>query len=229
MRIHYLQHVPFEGLGSIETWATDRGYTLCVTRLYQDDPLPNPAAFDWLIVLGGPMNIYEEDRYPWLRREKEFIGKAIGADKVVIGICLGAQLLADVLGGRVEKNREKEIGWFPVQLTATARTFPPFANLPQEFMAFHWHGDTFTIPPNCTLLASSAGCLHQAFSYGNKVLGLQFHLESTPNSVQALVNNCSDELVPGKYIQSPPEMMGHTDRFRAINRIMAQILSQLAS
>ncbi|MFN3360242.1 MAG: type 1 glutamine amidotransferase [Pseudanabaenaceae cyanobacterium] len=228
MRIHYLQHVPFEGPASIAQWATDRGYSLSATQLYQGETLPNVAAFDWLIVLGGPMNIYEEALYPWLKVEKQFIGEAIGAGKVVIGICLGAQLLAAVLGGKVEKNQQKEIGWFPVQLTSEARWFSPFADLPPEFMAFHWHGDTFSIPPACTWLASSAGCRNQAFSYGHKVLGLQFHLESTPAAVQALIENCGEELVPGQYIQSPPEMLGQPDRFTAINAIMGQILSRLA-
>ena len=114
MKIHYLQHVPFEGLGSIESALKEGGHSISVTRLFSDDPLPDISAFDWLIVMGGPMGIKDEDEYSWLRTEKEFIKKTIQTGKVVLGICLGAQLIAEVLGARVYKNKYREIGWFDI-------------------------------------------------------------------------------------------------------------------
>jgi GMP synthase-like glutamine amidotransferase len=143
MKIHYLQHVPFEDLANIESWARSRDHDLSKTLLFAGDSLPRMPDFDWLIIMGGPMNIHEEDRYPWLAKEKEFIHQAIASDKIVLGICLGAQLMADVLGGKVRKNVHREIGWFPVKLMPESRASPIFRVLPEEFMALHWHGDTF--------------------------------------------------------------------------------------
>jgi len=117
MRIHYLQHVPFEDLANIESWAKDRSHDLSRTLLFQEESPPKLNEFDWLIIMGGPMNIYEHDKYPWLVKEKEFIRQAIEEDKIVLGICLGDQLMADVLGGKVHRNDHREIGWFPVKLT----------------------------------------------------------------------------------------------------------------
>lgn len=99
-RIHYLQHVPFEGIGYIETWARENNYRLTATRFYQDDTLPEISTVDWVVVLGGPMGVYDENKYPWLAKEKQWLKGAIDSGKIVIGICLGAQLIAEILGGR---------------------------------------------------------------------------------------------------------------------------------
>ncbi len=146
MRIHSFEHVPFEDLAQIGVWAENQGYKLSRTRFYANEQLPALSELDWLVVMGGPMNIYEEDRYPWLAQEKAFIGEAISQGKLVLGICLGAQLIADVLGGPVSRNQYKEIGWLPVSLRAAASSSPLFHNFPSEFIAFHWHGDTFAAP-----------------------------------------------------------------------------------
>ncbi len=130
MRLHSLEHVPFEDLAEIGVWAENKGYNLSRTRFYVNDQLPALSEIDWLVVMGGPMNIYEEDRYPWLTREKAFIADAISQRKLVLGICLGAQLIADVLGGPVSQNQFKEIGWLPVRLSAAASSSPLFHNLP---------------------------------------------------------------------------------------------------
>jgi GMP synthase-like glutamine amidotransferase len=227
MKIHYLQHVPFEGLGSIEPWIVDRNYSLSATRFYASDPLPNIEDIDWLIVMGGSMNIYEDDRYPWLTEEKRFIDRAIKQNKIVIGICLGAQLIADVLGAKVYAGQYKEIGWLPIELTAMAKNTAVFNSLPQQLMAFHWHGDTFDLPAGAIHLARSEACQNQAFVYNEKVLGLQFHLESTKDSVQQIVNNCADELVEGKYIQKSAEMLLRNANFSTIDRAMNGILNNL--
>lgn len=227
MRIHYFQHVPFEGLGSIETWAGANRHPLTATRFYQSDPLPRIDDIDWLIVMGGPMGVYDEDQYAWLVAEKRLIEQAITRDQVVIGICLGAQLIADVLGARVYPNRVKEIGWFPIELTETGRRSPLFDFLPITLHVFHWHGDTFDLPPGAVHIAQSEACQHQAFVYRERVIGLQFHLESTPAGVEDMLRNCSGDLVAGRYIQSPQQMLQPRENFGRINEAMREILGRL--
>jgi GMP synthase-like glutamine amidotransferase len=226
MRIHYLQHVPFEDLANIESWARSRGHALTRTLLFQDESLPKMEDFDWLIIMGGPMNIYEHDKYPWLVKEMEFIKQAIAGDKIVLGICLGAQLMADVLGGKVRKNEVREIGWFPVTLTAEGRASRIFGILPERFVAIHWHGDTFAIPPKATRTAESEACKNQAFELG-KAIGLQFHLESSMDSIDHLIQNCADELTDGRYVQRPKELLAHLDRFPEIRGLMEAFLDNM--
>lgn len=227
MKIHYLQHVPFETPASIETWALEHKHDLSATRFYADESLPLVEDIDWLVVMGGPMNIYEESQYTWLTQEKRFIEQAITANKTVIGICLGSQLIADVLGSQVYRGEYKEIGWFPIQLTKEAQNSTLFGRLPQRFTVFHWHGDTFDLPPGATRLAYSEVCKNQAFIYNQRVLGLQFHLESTQESVSQIITNCGNEIVEDKYIQQPAEMLSKTDNFTKINLIMNSILDNL--
>jgi GMP synthase-like glutamine amidotransferase len=228
MRLHSFEHVPFEDLAEIGVWAENNGYKLSRTRFYVNDKLPDLEEIDWLVIMGGPMNIYEEDLYPWLTREKAFIAEAISHKKLVLGICLGAQLIADVLGGPVSRNTFKEIGWLPVRLNAAADNSPLCHNLPIEFTAFHWHGDTFQIPQGAQGVAFSAGCSNQAFVYNNHVVGLQFHLESTPASVKKLIANCRDELVTGPYIQTAAEMLAPTHFFVEVRKIMNTLLHNMA-
>lgn len=208
MHIHYLKHVPFEGLGNIEVWAEDRGHLVSCTSFYEKKwKLPSTREFDWLIILGGPMSIKDEAIYPWIREEKEFIHKAIDADKIVLGICLGAQLIADVLGGKVFPNKEREIGWFPVNFNEEALNTSLFHNFPPKLTVFHWHGDTFSLPEQAQKLASSTITNNQAFSYKNKVIGLQFHIEERDASIMQLIRHCEDELVEQSYVQSAYNIM----------------------
>lgn len=228
MRIHCLQHVPFEGPAAIGTWASDRGHALTATRLFEDGKLPRVGELDRLVVLGGPMNVYEEDRYPWLAREKRFLGEAIAAGKSVVGVCLGAQLLAAVLGAKVRRNRHKEIGWFPVEWAEHAGRAVDFGLPSERLDAFHWHGDTFDLPAGAIHLARSEACENQAFLWGGRALGLQFHLESTAESVRLLAENCGDELVPGPFVQTAGEILSAgPERFREINELMFRILDGL--
>lgn len=226
MKIHYLQHVPFEDLANIESWARSRGHDLTRTQLFSDELLPEMANFDWLIIVGGPMNIYENDKYHWLAREKEFIRHAIACHKIVLGICLGAQLMADVLGGVVRKNEYREIGWFPVSLTKGGILSPIFSVLPQRFAALHWHGDTFEIPPGAVRTAESRACMNQAFIQG-KAIGLQFHLEPSPDSIDRLLRNCADELTEGPYVQRPEELSADAEQFSQIQGLMEQFLDRV--
>ena len=229
MRVHYLQHVPFEGLGSIETALQQRQASITVTRLYEQAPLPPQESFDLLIVMGGPMSINDEAIYPWLVAEKAFIRATIAADKPVLGICLGAQLIAGCCGGKVYPNADKEIGWFDIvpQPTDDPCTFAFAEPLP----VFHWHGETFTLPAEARLLASSTACRHQAFQLAGKaVIGLQCHLETTPDSLRALVEHCGDELITAPYIQSKAALLATpASYFAPIHRQMNQVLDYLLS
>jgi GMP synthase (glutamine-hydrolysing) len=228
MRIHYLQHVPFEGLGYIGKWADDCGYSVTRTSLFKGEKPPDPAEFDCLVVMGGPMGVDDVSQYAWLTPEKHFIEQVIHTEKQVLGICLGAQLIAQVLGARVFRNKEKEIGWYPVTATETAGQSLMERILPQTFQAFHWHGDTFDLPTGAVHLARSEACRHQAFSYGENTLGLQFHLESTRESIDLLIQNCGDELVKGKYIQGEEMIRRQSERISPSNELMKAILEEIA-
>jgi GMP synthase-like glutamine amidotransferase len=228
VRIHAVQHVPFEGLGHIGQWIADQRHSLTLTRLYAGETLPRPEAFDRLVIMGGPMNIYEDDRYPWLAGERAWIREAIDAGKSAVGICLGAQLLADALGSPVVAGREKEIGWWPITLTEEGKTSGFLDGLPERPTVFHWHGDTFAIPAGAIHLAESEGCQSQAFLYDNRILGLQFHLESTPATVREMLSHCGNELVPGKYIQSENQIAAVDPAlYQEINRLLETLLTRL--
>jgi len=226
MRLHYLQHVSFEGLGNIENWAKENDHIISRTLLFNNDKLPPITDFDWLIILGGPMNVYDEKKYPWLINEKKFIMKAISNNKVVLGICLGAQLISDVLGSRVFQNVYSEIGWYPVSLTPDASS-SSICKLPQRFMAFHWHGDTFELPPGCKKIAETEGCKNQAFEYNNKVVGLQFHLDSTIESIELLIKNCSEDMIEGKYTQTSDEILSRKTHVKEISNLMNLFLDNI--
>jgi len=227
MRLHYLKHVPFEGLGSIRTWAEARNFDITVTRLYANDPLPALDSIDWLVVMGGPMNIYANEQYPWLAKEKTFIRQAIDSQKVVLGICLGAQLLADVLGARVYANAHKEIGWFPVMKTERCAETLLANILPAEVEVLHWHGDTFDMPQGAVRIARSIACENQGFVWNERVVALQFHLETTAKGLKALIANCGDELVDGPYIQDAEALLSGDERFDNINQVMQGLLNRL--
>jgi len=223
--MHYFQHVPFEGLGSIEQWISARGYHLTATKLYQNEPMPDMEGVELLVIMGGPMGVHDEDRFPWLAMEKRFIEKAMSKGKAVLGICLGAQLIADVLGARVYPNRFKEIGWFPIELTEAGQHSSLFGFLPARLEVFHWHGDTFDLPAGAVHMARSEACTHQAFVYNERVIALQFHLESTAEGIEALIENCSGELINGSYIQTPSQLNAHPKAFSIINGAMNELLS----
>lgn len=226
MNAHYLQHVPFEGLGSMEHWLEASGYRISRTELYQSASLPEPDGVDLLIVMGGPMSVNDEGEYPWLAREKQFIHEVIESGKPVLGVCLGAQLIACALGARVFRNAVKEIGWFPVDgiPSPDRKTF----SFPRSIEVFHWHGETFDLPHGAVRLAMSRGCVNQAFQFGRRVMGLQFHLETTPDSAAELVRNCRNELVPAEHIQTESEILGADPRmYGSINSLMNDVLSFL--
>lgn len=205
-RMHILQHEPFEDEAAIGAWAGEHGYSISRTKFFCDDTLPEADSFDLLLIMGGTMNIYEEKKFPWLVDEKAFIAEVLLQGKAsVLGVCLGAQLMADCLGGTVTRNAHREIGWFPVELTDEARLSPHFHDWPKIFTPFHWHGDTFAIPPDTLHIASSEACAHQAFVYGDRAVGLQFHLEYYTESIEAMLEFCEGELDSASPFSQAPE------------------------
>jgi len=226
MRAHTLQHVHFEGLGSIAPWLAAAGYDITATRFFESAELPDVDEIDLLVVMGGPMSVNDEERFPWLAAEKRFIQAAIQAGKPVLGVCLGAQLIASAAGARVFANPHKEIGWFPVQGIDSGSPahfcFPPSATV------FHWHGETFDLPAGAVRLAQSQACPNQAFQLGRSVIGLQFHLETTPASARDMVANCRDELIPAEYVQSEEQILAAgAQTYQSINHLMGEVLTLL--
>lgn len=226
MRVHILQHVASEGPGSINCWLTQHRAIVTFTHFYADVALPDVRDIDMVIALGGPMSVNDENTLPWLRREKQFIHDAIEQGKIVLGICLGAQLIASALGARVYPNRHKEIGWFPVfALPGNGKTFC----FPTSVDVFHWHGETFELPPAAVPLACSIACQNQGFQLGNRVIGLQFHLETTEETVRMFVETDNgEELVEGPYIQTAQQILDAPPQaYIAINALMANVLDYL--
>lgn len=230
MRVHVVQHVEFEGPGCIRTWVENNGLIYSSSLISKDENLPDPGDIDLLVLMGGPMSVYEDQRYPWLRKEKRYIEKCIGREKKILGICLGAQLVADVLGASVRKGFFKEIGWHPVFFTSAAELVALVDGLPDVLMPFHWHGDVFDIPDGAVRLARSAACVNQAFSYGGNILGMQFHLESSPRGIDELIRNCSGEIeeTDEPYIQSSAEIVKYMEYSNACNEMMIRILDNFS-
>jgi GMP synthase (glutamine-hydrolysing) len=228
LRLHALQHVPFEGLGHIRSWAKSAGAAITATRFHQGQALPEMEAFELLIVMGGPMSTHETKRYPWLTRETQFIRNAIDDGKAVLGICLGAQLIANALEARVYPNEHPEIGWFDIERTEAAARQSIGNCLPSRMKVLHWHGDTFDLPTGALRIARSPACLNQGFVFGDRVVGLQFHLETTPDSLQALIANGSEDLRPGPFVQSAAGMRAEYASYGANHAVLDTILERLA-
>lgn len=230
LRIHHLQHVPYEGLGSMQSALEARQHQLTATHLYLGQGLPKVQDLDWLIVMGGPMSVSDESLYPWLKEEKKLILQVLQAGKKVLGICLGAQLIAEALGAHVYPNPQPEIGWFGIERTATAADTFLASALPPRGEVFHWHSDTFDLPEGATALAHSETCKNQGFVVGEQVVALQFHLEITVAGARALIADAPYALKrPGDYIQPAQEMLAKPKRFAEINRIMARVLRAMES
>jgi len=197
------------------------------THFYLEQPLPAVDDFDWLVIMGGFMSANDDNKYPWLTAEKEFIKKAIDSGKVVLGVCLGAQLIAASLSAKVYKNKYTEIGWFDITGTKEAGETIFADNFRGKLKAFHWHGDTFELPKGAYLLASSSACKNQGFIIDNRIVGFQFHLETTFKMAKDLLGHCAGELDGGKYVQSEKEILSDMSRFDKINKTMCSILDDL--
>lgn len=226
MRAHCLQHVPVEGPAYIAEWLEAGGHELVITRLYEGETLPDPSATDLLIVMGGPMGANDDGAVPWLAAEVAFIRGVIEAGTPVLGVCLGAQLVARALGAAVYPNTEPEIGWLP--LRSVAHGAKGVFTFPAELPVFHWHSDTFDLPNGAVRLASSDACANQAFQYGDRVIGLQCHLEVTPVAVAAMVHAFGAQLQPAPFVQSEDEILGAPcANYVAGNAVMSEVLAYL--
>ncbi len=228
VKVHALLHAPFEGIGCIEDWIKKNELRYTETRFWESASLPVLEHFDLLIIMGGPMSVNDEKKYNWLYPEKNFIEGAINHGKQILGICLGSQLIAKVLGSRVYPNKFKEIGWFPIRMNEKAES-SLLHFFPKEFIAFHWHGDTFDLPKGANNIASSEATLYQAYTYGDNVAALQFHPEMTQASMKAMLKDGSSELVPGKYVQSAEEILGNLHHANENNALLNQLLDKLAT
>jgi len=206
-----------------------RGAEVEMVQLFNGQQPPPCDSFDLLIVLGGPMGVDDEAHYPWLAAEKQYIKTAIGSGIAILGICLGAQLIATVLGAAVTRNREPEIGWFAMQRDEATECSPFAQTLPQQLTAFHWHGDTFALPDGAIPLYRSAACDNQGFIYDERIIALQFHLETTAASARALVKNCADELQPSPYVQDAQTLLNTHQHYAQINDVMRQVIDYLCS
>ncbi len=224
MRIRCLQHVPFEGPAAIADWANGQEYELTISHLYEGVPLPELGDFDALVIMGGPMSVNDEDSYDWLRVEKRLVRDAVEAGHPVFGVCLGAQLIAAAMGARVYPGPEKEIGWFPVRRVTDAGLG---SLLPESFTPFHWHGETFDLPAGAVRLAETDVTSNQAFQLGDNVVGMQFHIEATPASVGALVENCQDEIDAGRFMQPAEALLDCSEKTAAVNPILYSLLDSL--
>lgn len=229
MRIHIFQHVPFEGPGCITDWANTHHHTLTFTRWYEHSGQPDMAEVDFLIIMGGPMSVHDETVHPWLKMEKQCILQAIQAGKRVLGICLGAQLIASALGAKVYPNTQKEIGWFPV-VYSTAVLPPSLAvELPEAQTVFHWHGDTFDLPTGAVCFAATPVTRNQAFLLGHNVMGLQYHFEVTPDSLDGMIQHGMEELVPAAYVQDAETIRREQRYIDGSNITMYRLLDFLTS
>jgi GMP synthase-like glutamine amidotransferase len=228
IRIHYLEHAAHETPGLIAEWAHERDHTVSGSRLYLGEPIPRLEYMDMLIVLGGPMSVHNTGTCPWLKEEKHFIERAIENNTPILGICLGAQLIAEVLGADVYPMNHKEIGFYPVTLTPDGQHHPVASALPHHFTAFHWHGETFTIPQSAQLISRSNACLHQGFTLGENIVGLQFHPEVTPKMVENFVTAGEAELDGARYTQDASTMLEKADS-NELRGALFELLDRLAT
>ncbi len=224
--ITILQHVDYEGPGKVADWLTEKGFTSHIYPMWDNPILPDPAEVSDLIILGGPMSTHEEIRYPWLVREKGFIENVLTGNGRILGICLGAQLLAEVLGAPVVRNKHLEIGWLPIHLTPEACQHPFFSTWPQEAQVFQWHGDTFELPEGALRIATSEGCQNQGFLYKERVIGLQFHLEFTPEMVKRFIRE-TPHWPTGPFVQPPESLLSQPERFDLLEDLLVSFLEQV--
>lgn len=227
MRVHLIEHMDLLGRGSIQEWLVKTGQLVTSTQLHKGELLPDPSEFDLVILLGGVMSVYEENKYSWLKTEKKWLKSVIYSGKHVLGICLGAQLIASALGADVRRHTYSEAGWWPVAFHPHARKHPFLrdAVIPEAF--FQFHQDTFALPDKAVLLAGSMACTRQMFSLNNRVLGLQFHPEFTPESVQYIAKHLHSSLKEGPFIQSPDVMLSSQQNCEASKQFLFSMLRNI--
>lgn len=229
MRLHFLEHDPIDiRQNNITIWAEKKGYSVDWTDVFKGAKLPAQKDFDWLIVLGGSQHVWQEQEHPWLVAEKRFISETLAQDKIILGICFGAQLLAETLGGRVFSSKHEEIGWHEVTVSDEGKGSYLLKNMPWKFLTFHWHSDHFTLPPGCTRLAFSEPTANQAYTVKNsRVAGLQFHPEYTIELIQYFANDYGHEWQKNQYVSGKEAVLSKTKQIPETYRLMEMLLNNM--
>lgn len=191
----------------MEPCLEEKGFLLQKIKLYDDQSLPPVEEVDYLIVMGGPMSINDEEKHSWLTGEKELIKEMLDFGKPVLGICFGAQLITHVLGKSVHPAKDHEIGWYPLKLTEAGKCHPLTKNWEEDLIVFHWHSNIFDLPEGAIHIASTVLCKNQAFVINDNVIGLQFHLEIAGKEVEKMIENWGRYRESGNYVQSAEEML----------------------
>ena len=229
MRLSVVKHEVFEGPGGIADWARERGHSVRVVELSKGEALPALGDFDALVLMGGPMSVNEEDRYAWLKPEKALVREALAGGKKILGVCLGSQMIASALGATVRPNAFKEIGWFPIESTAAGKAHPWWGRMPSTLPVFHWHGETFDLPPGAELLARSSACEHQVYAIGDRVLALQCHLEVNADSLSDMVALGRDEIdLSQPFIQNESVLLGQPEAFARLLPLFQSVMDAWA-
>lgn len=225
MRIQFILHAEFESPGVIADWVDQKGFEAHYCRPFAEESIPDVNEFDWLVVMGGPQSPLELELYPYLKGEMELIEHTLSTNKPILGICLGAQLIGEVLGAPTERSPHKEVGIFPIQLTEEGQKDPLFQGFPAEFPVVHWHNDMPGLTQEARVLALSQGCPRQIIKYTNQVYAFQCHLEPTQQDIAGMIKHCESDLVHGKYVQSKQDLLAGD--FSSINSLMHSILDGL--
>lgn len=208
-----LQHIECEDLGTIGKAMSRKGIEHRYVRLFDGEPAPKGlGGYTGLIILGGPMNVYEEDKFPYLKDEDILIKKAMDRGIPILGICLGGQLIAKANNAKVRKGAKKEIGWYELRLSQGGKEDAAFGGFPEKLTVFQWHGDTFDIPEGATHLAGSELFPNQAYRIGDNIYGLQFHLEVTEGMIRQWMAEYQDELASLDYID-PEKIINDTAKY----------------
>ncbi len=229
MRLHLLEHDPIDiRRNNITIWAEKKGYSVGSSDVFKGAKLPPLKDFDWLIVLGGSQHAWQEQEHPWLAAEKKYISEALSQDKIMLGICFGAQLLAEALGGRVFSNQKEEIGWYEVTVSAEGEKSFLLKNVPPMFLTFHWHSDHFTLPPGCTRLAFSEPTANQAYTADNsRVAGLQFHPEYTIEMIRYFATDYGHEWQKDQYVAGKEAVLSQSKQITQTYWLMERLLDNM--
>jgi GMP synthase-like glutamine amidotransferase len=229
MRIQLLEHDAEDfSRTNISFWAAKKGYPVKHTYVCSNENLPSMDSFDWLMVMGGSPHAWDEQGNPWLREEKAFVSEALAQDKMLLGICFGAQLLAEALGGRIFTANHKEIGWHEVSLNREGRESFLFQNIPASFTSFHWHSDHFSLPRSCTRLAGSKATENQAFvCKGRPLVGLQFHPEFTREMVTSYARGHGQDWVANTFVDDKDKVLAKTEKLPDTFWLMESLLNNM--
>jgi GMP synthase-like glutamine amidotransferase len=226
MEILVFQHHPLEGLGTIKHWLESHHASITYHRFFEDQSIPNIDDYDALIIMGGPISVNDEEELPWITDVVKTIKRAVDRNKKVLGICLGAQLIAKSLGAIVKPNQHKEIGLHPIFPVKTSNT--DVFNFPNPLNVIHWHSQTFDIPPNATHIAQSEACSNQGFQLGKNAIGLQFHLELDKDSLKPLVKEFKDQLIQEQYVHNEGRINSITnEEFEIMQKNLVNLLNYL--